>query len=145
MENTYIYTEIKNIKNHRKRAYFLWKNKIKLLKDYGAMTENEFVEHASKLHLNPITDRNTFFYHMQRWESTPEYKRLMFLLKEDQFASDLLEVYDKSKKSKTRRFSEYQEYDCLTKGNKNIVNHDEFQEKLEQEEAEEEKDDGLII
>ena len=123
MENTYIYTEIKNIKNHRKRAYFLWKNKIKLLKDYGAMTEDEFVEHASKLHLNPITDRNTFFYHMQRWESTPEYKRLMFLLKEDQFASDLLEVYDEVKeKAKQGDSQSIKNMIALQKEIKNIVN-----------------------
>lgn len=147
LEDTNIWKAISNIRNKRKRAYFLWKNDIKLKKDYGAMTEDEFIEHASKLHLNPITDPDNFFYYMEQWESSPEYKRLLFLLKEDSFAFDLLDVYEQVKEKALQGDS--QAIKNMITLQKEIKKYrksiDEFQEKLEQEEAEEDKDDGLII
>lgn len=97
MAETNLYKEIANIKNHRRRAYFLWKNKIKLIRDYGAMTKEEFIELCNSFHKD-IKDPENFLFHCERWESTPEYKRLMFLLKEDDFAMDLLDIYEKTKK-----------------------------------------------
>lgn len=147
MENTNIWKAISNIRNKRKRAYFLWKNKIKLKKDYGAMTEHEFIQHASKLHLNPITNPEVFFYYMEQWESSPEYKRLLFLLKEDNFATDLLQVYDQVKDKALQGDS--QAIKNMVALQKEIKKYrqsiDKFREELEKEEAEEEQDDGLIV
>lgn len=147
MEDTNIWKAISNIRNKRRREYFLWKNDITLMKDYGAMTEDEFIEKCSKLHINPITDRKTFFYHLKMWESTPEYKRLMCLLKEDKFAMDLLDVYEQVKKKALQGDS--QSIKNMVALQKEIKKYrksiDELNEELEQEEAEEDKDDGLII
>ncbi len=147
LEDTNIWKAISNIRNKRRREYFLWKNDITLMKDYGAMTEDEFIEKCSKLHINPITDRKTFFYHLKMWESTPEYKRLMCLLKEDKFAMDLLDVYEQVKKKALQGDS--QSIKNMVALQKEIKKYrksiDELNEELEQEEAEEDKDDGLII
>ncbi|QUH20221.1 hypothetical protein [Alkaliphilus sp. B6464] len=90
MNDTNIWREIQYIKNPNRKAYFQWKNKIQNIKrDYGALSEEEFLEY--------IGGKGEFMNYMKRWESSPEYKRLVFLLKEDSFATDLLETYNKVK------------------------------------------------
>ncbi len=143
MEDTNIWKAISNIRNKRKRAYFLWKNDIKLKKDYGAMTEDEFIEHASKLHLKPITNPDNFFYYMEQWESSPEYKRLLFLLKEDKFAMDLLDVYEQVKKKALQGDS--QAIKNMITLQKEIKKYRQSIDKLNDELEKEEEDDGLIV
>lgn len=141
MEDTNIWKAIANISNPRRKAYFQWKNKIEnIKKDYGKMTEEEFIE--------SVDGGAELMIYMKRWESSPEYKRLMCLLKEDEFAMDLLDVYEKVKK-KAKDECDSQAIKNMISLQKEIKKYrksiDEFQEKLEQEEAEEDKDDGLII
>jgi len=90
MQDTNIWREIQYIKNPNHKAYFQWRNKIQNIKrDYGALSEEEFLEY--------VDGGSEFMKYMKRWESSPEYKRLVFLLKEDSFATDLLETYNKVK------------------------------------------------
>lgn len=99
--DTNFWRELSKIKNLRRKVYFQWKNKIENLKiDYGAMTQDEFIEYCNKtwVHNNPVKDKQFFLNNMKQWESTAEYKRLLCLLKEDNFATDILETYENVKK-----------------------------------------------
>lgn len=100
MADANIWEEITKIKNPRRKIYFQWKNNIQNIKiDYGAMTEDEFVTMCSKYYNTKISSKEQFLSYMKRWESSAEYKRLLFLLKEDQFANDLLDTYEATKTS----------------------------------------------
>ena len=56
------------------------------------MTEEEFIE--------SVDGGAELMIYMKRWESSPEFKRLMCLLKEDNFAMDLLDVRTSQRKQK---------------------------------------------
>ncbi|MEY8415637.1 hypothetical protein AAK964_05000 [Tissierella praeacuta] len=142
MVDANVWEEITNVKNPRRRIYFQWKNNIQNIKtDYGAMTEDEFVEHCSRI--REITNKEQFMNYMKRWESSPEYKRLLFLLKEDNFATDLLGTYDKVKELAEEGDS--QAIKNMIMLQKEIKNYRQSIDKFQQEQEEIEEDDGLII
>lgn len=145
MSSTF-WEELSKVKNHRRRAYFQWKNGIQNLRlDYGSMSEDEFIEHCNKSHMHtiPISDREYFFNNMKRWESSAEYKRLLFLLKEDEFATDLLEVYD-AVKEKAINDTDSQAIKNMVMLQKEIKKYRKSIDKF-QEQEEKAEDDGLII
>ena len=142
---TTFWEELSKVKNLRRKVYFQWKNGIENLKmDYSAMTEDDFIKQCSKSWMGgEITDKEFFLNNMERWESSPEYKRLLFLYKEDNFASDLLEIYDATKKKAVEETDSQAIKNVIMlqgeikKYRKSI---DKFQELEEKEE-----DDGLIV
>lgn len=142
MSDANVWNEITKIGNMRRRVYFQWKNGIQNIKlDYGAMTEDELVEHCSRI--REITNKDQFLNYMKRWESSAEYKRLLFLLKEDNFATDLLDTYDKTKDlAGTGDSQAIKNMIMLQKEIKNYRQSiDEFHKELE----EEDEDDGLEV
>ena len=145
MATTTFWEELSNVKNLRRRAYFQWKNGIENLKmDYSAMTEDDFIKQCSKSWMGgKITDREFFLRNMERWESSAEYKRLLFLWEEDKFASDLLEIYSATKKKALEGDSQaIKNVIMLQKEIKKYRKSiDDFQEIAEQED----EDDGLVI
>ena len=77
--------------SQRRMKYFRWKHGLDTSNfTYSEMSEKDFLEWTG---VTEIEYRN-----LQKWESTSHYKRLTFLLKEDEFASDLLGIYDSTKK-----------------------------------------------
>lgn len=146
---TNIWKEISKIKNPRRRVYFQWINKIENLKvDYGALTQEELIEKCNSAVTNQnITNIDEFFGWCRRWESTAEYKRLVCLLKEDNFASDIVEVYEQVKKKALDGDSQAIKNMLLLQGE--IKNYrqsiDDYFKVDEEPEQEEEQDDGLII
>lgn len=144
---TNIWEEISKIKNPRRKAYFQWKHGIEnIKKDYGAMTKEEFVKYCNKIGVK-VSNPEQFLKYLERWESSPEYKRLLFLLKEDEFATDLLDVYKTVKKKALEGNSQAIKnmvmlQNEIKKYRKSI---DKYFKHEEQEQLEEEKDDGLII
>lgn len=134
-----IWKEISNIQNPRRKAYFQWKNGIQnIKKDYSKMTEEEFLEY--------VDGGDEALRYLKRWESSPEYKRLLFLLKEDEFATDLLDVYE-AVKEKAVEETDSQAIKNMIMLQKEIKKYrKDIDEYFEQEEKEEqEQDDGLII
>lgn len=146
MKDTTVWDEISKIENMRKRVYFQWRNGIEnIRRNYGAMTEDEFVEYCSRSWMGgKITAPDEFFRHMERWESTPEYKRLLFLLKEDEFATDLLDVYEQVKK-KAKDECDSQAIKNMITLQKEIKKYRKSIDKYFEKEEKEEQDDGLII
>lgn len=144
MANTTFWEELSKVKNLRRKVYFQWKNGIENLKmDYSKMTEDEFIKQCSKSWMGgKITNREFFLNNMERWESSAEYKRLLFLYQEDKFASDLLEIYDATKKKALEGDSQaIKNVIMLQKEIKKYRKSiDKFQELEEKEE-----DDGLVI
>lgn len=86
-----IIEEINKIGYERRRKYFMYKNKIRTRKglDYGSMTKEEFMEYMG------IGEEG--YRALELWESSPEYIRLQYILYENNFDADLLEVYDSIK------------------------------------------------
>lgn len=124
--------------DQRKLRYFRWKNGIDTNRyAYSKMSKEDFMKNLK------LTD--TEFYNLEKWESTPEYKRLLCLLKEDGFANDIIEVYEQVKKKALDGDSQAIKNMLLLQ--KEIAKYrksiDEFFETEEQ--AETEEDDGLII
>jgi hypothetical protein len=147
---TNIWKEISKIKNGRRKVYFQWKNKIENLQvDYGALTLDEMIDKCNSAVSNyPITDTDTFLAWCKRWESSPEYKRLMCLLKEDSFAMDILNVYESVKAKALDGDSQAIKNMLLLQGEikKYRQSIDEyFKVDEEPEQEQEEQDDGLII
>ena len=144
MANTTFWEELSKVKNLRRKVYFQWKNGIENLKmDYSKMTEDEFIKQCSKSWMGgKITNREFFLNNMERWESSAEYKRLLFLYQEDKFASDLLEIYNATKKKALEGDSQaIKNVIMLQKEIKKYRKSiDKFQELEEKEE-----DDGLVI
>lgn len=137
MEDTNIWKAIANISNPRRKAYFQWKNGIEnIKKDYGAMTEEEFIE--------SVDGGAELMIYMKRWESTPEFKRLMCLLREDNFATDLLDVYEQVKK-KAKDECDSQAIKNMITLQKEIKKYRKSIDKYFEKEEKEEQDDGLII
>ena len=150
MEETNIWKEIANIKNPRRKIYFQWKNKIENIKvDYGAMTLDELVDACNRVHTyKPISNVDEFLGWCRRWESSPEYKRLICLLKEDNFANDMMDVYESVRKKALDGDSQAIKNMLLLqkeikKYRKDIDSY--FKADEEQEQEQEDKDDGLII
>lgn len=143
---TTIWEEISKIKNPRRRIYFMWKNGIENIRiDYGELTQDEFIEKCDKLHTTPITNPDFFLNHMKRWESSAEYKRLLFLLQEDRFATDLLELYE-SVKEKAIKDTDSQAIKNMVMLQKEIKDYRKSIDKFERQQQEEiEKDDGLRV
>lgn len=142
---TTFWKELSKIKNLRRRAYFQWKNGIEnIKKDYSAMTKEEFVTYCSKNWMGgEITNSSNFYNYMERWESSAEYKRLLFLYQEDKFATDLLDIYSATKEKALEGDSQaIKNVIMLQKEIKRYrKNIDDFQEQEEQED----EDDGLVI
>ena len=150
MEETNIWKEIANIKNPRRKIYFQWKNKIENLQyDYGILTLEEMIELCNKAHTqSPISNVDFFLAWCKRWESSPEYKRLMCLLKEDSFAMDILDVYESVKAKALDGDSQAIKNMIMLQGEikkyrQSIDDYFKADEAPEQEQ--EEQDDGLII
>lgn len=75
-----------------RRKYFCWRNKLDTTRTvYSDKTEEEMKE------LLKVTDIE--WNGLKRWEESDEYKRLMYILYENNFDNDLLETYDAIKKS----------------------------------------------
>lgn len=149
--DTNFWRELSDLQNVRRRSYFQWKNGIENLQmNYGAMTEEEFITHCSQkwIHKSPIKDKKFFLNNMKRWESSAEYKRLLCLWKEDNFFSDIIEVYENVKKKANEGDNMAIKnmlllQDEIKKYRKSI---DDFQQEEEQEEQKiEEEDDGLEL
>lgn len=132
-----IWKAIANISNPRRKIYFQWQNKIEnIKKDYSKMTEEDF--------LKSVNGGNEMMIYMKRWESTPEYKRLMCLLKEDNFAMDLLDVYEQVKK-KAIDDTDSQAIKNMIMLQKEIKKYRKSIDEYFDKEEEQEEDDGLII
>lgn len=134
MAETNIWKELSQMKNWKRKIYFMWKNKLQNPKmDYGSLTEEEFLQKVSSPNI----------IHYQNWERSSEYRRLLFLLKESEFATDLLEVYD-AVKEKAIDSTDNQAIKNLTMLQKEIKSYrksiDVFHEQDEMEE-----DDGLTV
>lgn len=120
----------------RQLKYFRWKHGIDTFNfKYSEMSEEEFREWQD------ITNRE--WINLKKWESSTKYKRLEFLYKEDQFATDLLNTYDKVKELAN---------DGDSQAIKNmLLLQDEIREyrksidRFEQKQEEQDSDDGLII
>lgn len=139
-----IWQEISSVKNDRRRIYFMWKNDIQNIKvDYGALTQEEFIERCDGFHATKISNPEQFLNHLKRWESSAEYKRLLFLLKEDDFATDLLEIYENTKELAKKGDSQAIKNVLLLQ--KQIKNYRKSIDKFTDEVEESEKDDGLEI
>lgn len=133
MTNT-IWKEINKIKNWQRRRYFMWKNGIDSTKmQYSTMSEEEIKEVLCKKDLT----------HLERWESSAEYKRLLFLLKEDSFATDLLDVYDATKDK--AEDGDSQSIKNMIMLQKEIKNYRKSIDEFQDLEDEIEEDDGLVI
>lgn len=145
MANTTFWEELSKVKNLRRKVYFQWKNGIENIKiDYGSMSEDEFVEYCSKSWMGgKITDKEFFLNNMERWESSAEYKKLLFLWEEDNFATDLLDIYKATKEKALE--GDAQAIKNVIMLQKEIKRYrksiDDFQEIAEQED----EDDGLIV
>lgn len=89
-----IWEELSKIGYERRRKYFLWKNNLQTVKglDYGSMSKEEFMKNAEVISEEGIRA-------LEKWETSPEYIRLQYILYESNFDNDLLEVYDSIKKS----------------------------------------------
>lgn len=135
--------ELAKVKNDRRRIYFQWNNGIDNVRiDYSKMTEDDFIEQCNKYNKD-ISDREVFLNYMKRWESSQEYKRLLFLWKEDTFHSDITEIYDATKEKALSGDSQAIKniimlQDEIKKYRKSIDKFNELEEK-------EEKGDGLVI
>ena len=145
MADTTIWEEISKIDNIRRRTYFQWKNGIQgIKKDYSKMTEDDYIEYCSRGWAGgKISNREQFLNYMKRWESSAEYKRLLFLLKEDEFATDMLEVYEEVKK-KAIEDTDSQAIKNMIMLQKEIKKYRKSIDKYMQTE-EKEEDDGLIL
>lgn len=142
---TNIWQEITKLRNERRKVYFMWKNGIENIKlDYGAMTEEEFIEICNKRHPNQITNPKEFLNHMKRWESSAEYKRLIFLLKEDNFAIDLIDTYENTKEL-AQTTGDSQAIKNMLLLQKEIKNYRKSIDSFKDEIEESKKDDGLTI
>lgn len=142
---TTIWEEISKIKNPRRRIYFMWKNGIENIRiDYGELTQDEFIEKCNKLHTNEITNVDFFLGHMKRWESSAEYKRLLFLLQEDRFATDLLKLYE-SVKEKAIKDTDSQAIKNMVMLQKEIKNYRKSIDKFQEQQEETDEDDGLRV
>lgn len=86
-----IIEEINKIGYERRRKYFMYKNKIRTRKglDYGSMTKEEFMKYMG------IGEEG--YRALELWENSQEYIRLQYILYENNFDADLLEVYDSIK------------------------------------------------
>lgn len=146
MANTTFWEELSKVKNLRRKVYFQWKNGIENIKiDYGSMSEDDFVKYCSKSWMGgKITDKEFFLNNMERWESSAEYKRLLFLWHEDQFASDLLEIYNATKK-KAIEETDSQATKNVIMLQKEIKKYRKSIDEFQEIEEKEDKDDGLII
>ena len=144
MESVNIWQEITKLKNERRKVYFMWKNDIQNIRiNYGAMTEDEFIEMCNKRHPNQITNPKQFLNHMKRWESSAEYKRLIFLLKEDDFATDLLDTYKSTKE--LAQTGDSQSIKNMLLLQKEIKKYRQSIDEYVEEVEESEEDDGLTI
>lgn len=120
----------------RRLKYFRWKHGIDTDRNtYSTMTKEDFME------WNKLSDIE--FYNLEKWESSPKYKRLTFLLKEDQFANDLLEVYDATKDLAKQGDSQAIKNMLLLQ--KEIKNYREDLDEFKAKQDANEEDDGLII
>ncbi len=83
-----IWEEINKIGYERKRKYFLHRNQLQTRKglDYGGMNKEEFMDYME------IGEEG--YRALELWESSPEYIRLQYILYENNFDADLLDVYD---------------------------------------------------
>lgn len=88
-----IFEELNKIKYLRKRRYFQWKNGLDSPKGYkySTMSEEEFRKISE-------CETDESMVNLKRWESSEEYQRLLYILKENNFDNDLIEVYDAVKK-----------------------------------------------
>lgn len=143
---TSFWKELSKIKNLRRRAYFQWKNGIENLKiDYSAMTEDDFIKQCSKSWMGgKITDKEFFLRNMERWESSAEYKRLLFLWEEDKFATDLLAIYSATKK-KAIEETDSQAIKNVIMLQKEIKKYRKNIDDFQEQEEKEDEDDGLVI
>lgn len=145
MADTTIWEEISKIKNPRRRIYFMWKNGLENIRiDYGAMSKEEFVEYCSKNWMGgKITSPDEFFNYMEKWESTAEYKRLLFLCKEDKFANDLIEIYEGTREKALEGDSQAIKNVIMLQ--KEIKKYRKSIDKFQELEEKEEEDDGLTV
>lgn len=142
MADANVWEEITNVKNIRRRIYFQWKNNIQNIKiDYGKMTEDEFVEHCNRI--REVTNKEQFLAYMKRWESSAEYKRLLFLLKEDNFANDLLDTYTKTKD--LAESGDSQAIKNMIMLQKEIKNYRKSIDSFQEIKDADQEDDGLVI
>lgn len=122
--------------HQRKLRYFRWKHGIDTNNfTYSEMSEEEFKE---LLDLSEIEYMN-----LQKWESSADYKRLTFLLKEDKFASDLLEIYDATKK--LAEDGDSQAIKNMIMLQKEIKNYRKGIDDFQGQQEETETDDGLTV
>lgn len=78
--------------SERRRKYFLWKNGLDTTRTkYSSMSEKEFKESLN------CTEREWNF--IKKWENSTEYKKMMYILYKDNFDTDILDVYDATKKA----------------------------------------------
>ena len=74
-----------------RKKYFLWKNGLDTTTTaYSDKTKEEFKK------MLKVTE--TEWRWLERWESSDLYKRLMYILYQNKFDSDILELYDEVKK-----------------------------------------------
>ena len=74
-----------------RRKYFLWKN--------GMDTTTTTYSDKTKAEMKKILKvTETEWRWLERWESSDLYKRLMYILYQNKFDSDILELYDEVKK-----------------------------------------------
>lgn len=140
MKRTTVWREITKIEQEKRRKYFHWKNGIDNVKiQYSEMNEEEFLENLG------VGDQWMAF--AKRWESSPEYKRLLCLLKEDDFITDLLEIYEEIKVKAKDGDSQAIKNLIMLQGEiqKYRKSIDEYNKVNTEKEEEENIDDGLVI
>lgn len=119
--------------DQRRMKYFRWLNGLDTqFYTYSEMNEEEFI---AWLDLSEIEYRN-----LKKWESTAEYKRLTFLLKEDEFATDLLEIYNATKELALQGDSQAIKNTIMLQDEIK-----EYRKSIDEFEKIEEEGDGLVI
>lgn len=141
MRNTNFWKELTSefgtqIHYQNQMKYFRWKHGLDTNRyTYSEMSQEEF---QKRFNLSDIQ-----MFNMKKWESSAQYKRLDFLYKEDQFASDLLQVYDATKKLAEDGDSQAIKNMLLLQ--KEIKEYRKSIDEFEQKAEEIKEDDGLVI
>ncbi len=80
--------EIYKLTSHRRRIYFLWRNKLSNNKtDYGEWSREDIINKF-------FQGSEEAFKRMELWEKSDEYARLMYILTKERMNSDFFDIYD---------------------------------------------------
>ena len=126
----------KSLLSQRRMKYFRWKHGLDTSHfTYSEMSEKDFLEWTKVTEIE--------YLNLIKWESTADYKRLTFLLKEDEFAMDLLKIYDATKELALNGDSNAIKNTIMLQSE--IKNYRRDIDNNDKMEIETEEDDGLVV